>query len=329
MTKFNEATASDEALERESLAWVNHLLSGAVTDEDTRALGAWRAQSPVHERTFADTVRFQRAVRDAVRAERDESAAAVASRPRSSPRAVDLRRRALIAGPIAASIAGYLVVKPPAHLWPSLGSLMSDYRTGTGERRRVAPAPGVALELNTQTDVNLASATNAPGIDLVSGEAEATVARAPSSPFAITARAGRILISQGRVNVRNDRGSVCVTCVEGRADIHHRNGKAQLLAGRQLVYTDAALGGSTDANLAAVTGWRRGLLLFRDEPLQHVIDELNRYRPGRIVLMDPALASRPVYGVFQLDQIGGAVAQVQKLTGAKATELPGGLLVLS
>ena len=329
MSQFNEATASDEALERESLAWVNHLLSGAVTEEDARALKAWRAQSPVHERAFTEAVRFQRAVRDAVRMERREPAAVVALRSRAGRRSVDVRRRAVIGGSIAASVAGYLLVRPPGDLWPSLASLMSDYRTGTGERRSLSPAPGVTLELNTQTDVNLRSGGREPGVELVSGEAEAAVARAPSSPFAITARAGRSLIARGRINVRNDGDSVCVTCIEGQAVIHHGGAEATLIAGRQVVYTDQLLGAPTEANLAAVTGWRRGLLLFRDEPLQHVIDELNRYRPGRIVLMDPALARRPVYGVFQLDHIDGAVAQVQKLTGAKATALPGGLLVLS
>ncbi len=327
MTQFNEATASDEALERESLAWVNHLLSGAVTEEDAQALSAWRAQSPVHETAFADAVRFQRAVRDAVRTDRRESAEVVPLRPRPAGKTVDMRRRALIGGSVAASVAGYLLVRPPGRLWPSLSSLMSDYRTGTGERRSLSPAAGVALELNTQTNVNLRG--REPGVELVSGEAEATVSRPTASPFTIAARGGLVLVSQGQVNLRNDDGSVCVTCIEGRALVHHRLGQTPLIAGRQLIYTDQAMGQPTEANLAAVTGWRRGLLLFRDEPLQHVIDELNRYRRGRIVLMDPALARRPVYGVFQLDQIDGAVAQVQKLTGAKATELPGGILVLS
>lgn len=329
MTQFNEATASDEALERESLAWVNHLLSGAVTEEDARALTAWRAQSPLHERAFAKAVRFQRSVRDAVLMERRASANLAASRPRSVAKAVDVRRRALIGGSIAASVAGYLLIRPPGRLWPSLSSLMSDYRTGTGERRSLSPVAGVALELNTQTDIDLHSSAQEPGVKLVSGEAEATVARPSSSPFSIAAQAGRVLISEGAVNVRNDGDSVCVTCIEGRADVRHPQGRAWLTVGRQLVYTDHALGPSTEANLAAATGWRRGVLLFRDEPLQHVIDELNRYRPGRIVLMDPALAHRPVYGVFQLDQIDAAVAQVQKLTGARAMELPGGILVLS
>jgi transmembrane sensor len=47
------------------------------------------------------------------------------------------------------------------------------------------------------------------------------------------------------------------------------------------------------------------------------------------VLVDAALAQRPVYGVIQIREIGQAVDQVQQLTGARATRLPGGIVVLT
>ena len=42
-----------------------------------------------------------------------------------------------------------------------------------------------------------------------------------------------------------------------------------------------------------------------------------------------ALARRPVYGVFQTRRIGHAVEQIQSLTGARASHLPGGVVVLT
>lgn len=63
-------------------------------------------------------------------------------------------------------------------------------------------------------------------------------------------------------------------------------------------------------------------------PLQKVVDEINRYRPGRIIITNSELGRRIVTGSFRQDQLGGFVAQVQQLFGAKAVSLPGGLMLL-
>ena len=44
-------------------------------------------------------------------------------------------------------------------------------------------------------------------------------------------------------------------------------------------------------------GWREGVLVFRDMPLSEAVAEINRYRPGRIMVLDDALAARRVSGV--------------------------------
>ena len=41
-------------------------------------------------------------------------------------------------------------------------------------------------------------------------------------------------------------------------------------------------------DLSAATSWRRGVLVFDRQPLGHVIEQLNRYRPGQIILANPA-----------------------------------------
>ena len=64
----------------------------------------------------------------------------------------------------------------------------------------------------------------------------------------------------------------------------------------------------TPVDAATISAWRRGLLIFRNQPLSQVIAEVNRYRPGRIVLTDTALSQRPVYAVFHIDRINGVIA---------------------
>ena len=56
-----------------------------------------------------------------------------------------------------------------------------------------------------------------------------------------------------------------------------------------------------------MTAWQQGLLIFRDVPLARVIDEVNRYRPGRIIVVDPRLGRREVVADFRLDRLDAVV----------------------
>ncbi|MGC1304261.1 MAG: FecR domain-containing protein [Caulobacteraceae bacterium] len=330
MTEFDQTNASAEALEDEGLAWVNRLLSGAVTSDEAEAFKSWRAKSAAHEAAFTEAVQFRRAIRRAIVVDRTDSARPATTTPtaRGGDTSRRIARRSLLGGALAASAVGYLAARPPAGLWPSWSEFTSDYHTGAGERRAIGAASGVSMELNTRTSIARRSAISGE-VELVSGEAAITARRASGAPFSVIAEGGRTLLTDGVVNLRKDGTSICVTCIRGAAEVIHPAGRIRLEAGRQVVYTPGALEPARAADVTLATAWRRGLLIFRDAPLQQVVDELNRYRPGKIVLVDAALARRPVYGVFQIQQIGRAVEQVQGLTGARATHLPGGLVLLS
>jgi ferric-dicitrate binding protein FerR (iron transport regulator) len=47
------------------------------------------------------------------------------------------------------------------------------------------------------------------------------------------------------------------------------------------------------------------VLVFHDAPLARVIDEINRYRPGVLVLLNPSLGRRKVQARFTLAQLPG------------------------
>jgi transmembrane sensor len=81
--------------------------------------------------------------------------------------------------------------------------------------------------------------------------------------------------------------------------------------------------------LAVATAWQHGMLIFRHEPLSHVVSEVNRYRPGRIILLDQKLGARDVVANFHLDRIDEVVDHVVAAFGAHATFLPGRVVLLS
>ena len=80
---------------------------------------------------------------------------------------------------------------------------------------------------------------------------------------------------------------------------------------------------------ANVIAWRNKMLVFNDATLASVIDEINRYRPGMLVLLNAELGQRKVQARFSLDQLAGVALLIRDAYGAKCTELPGGVVLLS
>ncbi len=339
MTGPDDREPSLEAIETESLQWVTLLHSGVMTPEAAEAFKLWRAQSHLHEKAFSDAVRMRRHIRDVALADRAAQASNGAksfprrgsefgaSRGSDSRPVRNIDRRSFF-GATAAAASVAIAVADPGHLWPSWQELTADYRTATGERRALVAGNGVSVELNTQTTADLDTSSSQPHLTVISGEVAINAARPPHAPFAVIAGAGKALFEQANLNIRKTGSGVCVTCVDGEATVFHPTGRIVLTKGLQASYGDQHMEAPVHVDPSVPTAWRRGLLIFRNEPLRDVIVELNRYRQGKIVLMSDALAQRPVYGVFEIARIQEAVDQIRRLTGASATNV-GSLVLLT
>lgn len=323
MRRIDQDIAARAQVRDEGLAWVELLVSGQATAADTEALRLWRARSPHHAHALGEAMRLLRA---AERLAREPAVAATASPSRAGPS----RRAMLAGGAIAAGVGGLMLARPPAELWPSLFELMADARTGIGERRSIALAEGVGVELNTRTSVAFSRGRHGDGLDLIAGEAMVESARADGRPVFVTAGGGRISAAGAAAfNVRRDAGSACVTCTAGRVTVEQAGRRVDLGPRQQVVYSDGGLGAVEAVDPAVALAWRRGFLIFRDTPLDTVVGELNRYRAGRIVLANGTLARRSVYGAFRTDRTDAIITQIQQLAGARVTRLPGGVVLLS
>ncbi|MGJ4944857.1 FecR family protein [Bradyrhizobium sp. HKCCYLS1011] len=319
---------------RQALAWVIRLHSGEATSADAAALALWRQRSPEHDAAFREAVRLWRSLGDAVRtlAEQNLPAAGGRTVARGAATNSSLSRRVLIGGvtAAAASLAGaYLVARPPLGLWPSWQELSADYRTAKGERRRITLADNVALTLNTQTSIAIRSTPDRPSVELISGEAAVQAAGEGAAPVVIGAAGGLISARQASFNVRCLEGVVSVSCVDGQVEIEWKRQRAVLAGHQQLSYSaQAGLAPASNADVEQMQAWLNGLLVVRDWPVDRLVQEINRYRPGRIVIMG-GLGRRMISGTFHLDHLDDFIAQVQSLFGASVRALPGGIVLLS
>lgn len=105
--------------------------------------------------------------------------------------------------------------------------------------------------------------------------------------------------------------------------------RATLRRGQQVTIGEAGVGKVAMVDAERAESWRRGELVFDNRPLREVVDEVNRYRPGRIILANGALADIPVSAVFRLDGIDRAVSQIREVSNASVSHLPGGVVVLT
>lgn len=221
------------------------------------------------------------------------------------------------------------MVYPPAGLWPSPGEWNADDRTATGEQRTLALAGWVSVTLNTQTRIRRqTTGDETTGIDLLAGEAAVDLP-AGNRLFQVVAGAGRSLADSGRFEVRYLNGKVCVSCIEGAVRVEHPAGFRTLRARQQTVYDAAAVSGVASIEPANVSAWRNGELVFTRARLGDVLDEINRYRPGHVVLMNAAVRNKSVSGSFFIASLDGALEQLRHTFGLNARSLPGGIVVLS
>lgn len=321
---------SDEAVRQQATAWVLRLVSGQATGADAEALRRWRDQSAVHREAFAEAKLLWETLGPAASEVASRTAAAGAMVP-AMETSRKLGRRAVLGGVLAASVAtiGYLGARPPLQLWPSFGELQADYRTATGEQRNVALADNISLVLNTRTSIGVASSAEAKLVELISGEASFNARAGAQTRLDVVAADGRAMASMARFDMRRDGAAVRVTCLDGSVAVGARGRSLTLSAGHQAIYDSGGLQGVTPVDVAAVTAWQQGQLVFRHEPLARVVAEVNRYRPGRIVLLNDRLGERDVVATFRLDRIDEAVGHLARAFNAQIRYLPGGVVVLS
>lgn len=315
----------------EALDWVIRLKTGAPLRSDLEALQRWRAQSPTHEEAFRKAARLFRQAGTAARELADESDVEPAAAPGSrglQTSAPVLARRLVLGGSIAAA-AAYMIVRPPLGLWPSVSELRADYRTAKGGHRKLMLTPDIALELSTQTSIALRPAPDEVRIELISGEASIIASPAAQQPVVVLAGDGRVSASRAEFNARCLDGMVAVTCLKGSVAVAQQEQVVELRRSEQVSYSSAGLQAAVVVDADQVSAWRTGLLIFRDRPLASVVDEVNRYRPGRIIITNDDLRHRLVNGTFQLDRLDNFVAQVEQLFGARAVSLSAGVVLLS
>ena len=104
---------------------------------------------------------------------------------------------------------------------------------------------------------------------------------------------------------------------------------AELSPGQQIHVTATGVGTATSVDLDDAMAWHEGRFVFYRARLDDVVSQIERYRPGRIVIATQALAGERVTGSFRLDDTVGALASLQATVGFRTVSLGNRLTVIS
>ncbi|MNH36538.1 fec operon regulator FecR [compost metagenome] len=95
----------------------------------------------------------------------------------------------------------------------------------------------------------------------------------------------------------------------------------QLSGGQQVAYRDGTASAVEAVDSESRLAWRQGWLNYYQVPLSTVIDDLARYYPGRIILLDSELGKRKVSASFPASQPLAALDSLGAVLGFKRNTL--------
>lgn len=303
-----DTTPSVTEVQRTAQAWVIRLTSGSALASDQAAARAWCEQAPEHQRAF-------------VEARRVWCLSAHLAEPRVATRPAS--RRIWAMGIAASMMLGVGLA------WVQAMALNADYYTGTSERRQVVLADGSHITLNANSAVDVDFTADGRRITLRKGEALFDVKPDPLRPFSVQAGALNATALGTLYAVRREGEYVDVTVRRGRVAVTEGLEKVTLGAGQTVGARADGLGPKQNVDVDKMLAWEQGRLVFELTPLSQVLEQVERYRPGIIMVRDPRLGALKVSGTFQLDHLDEGLATLEKVFPLTIDRYTDYLLVVS
>lgn len=325
----------EQAIREQAAEWAVLRSAGALSPAQAQALARWCASDPRHPEAlaFAEATWAQLG-RLGTMAPLPATAPALA--PTTAPLGGRRRRSRLrwLASTAAALLVAVLAFDQAPDV---LLRLQSDYVTAKGEIRRVTLPDGSLVDLDSRSGIALAFTDSERRVRLLGGDAVFTAAplsaREPR-PFVVdyAGASSQALGTQFVVGAADDGGWIGMLehSVQVRLQAPPRSGAREHLVkqGQSLRY-DAQHGVRLwpERDPRRASAWQRGVLVFENEPLSDVARQINRYRNGRLVITDKALAQRTVSGMFRIDNLDQAVSMLTDELKASRLDLPGLTLI--
>ena len=224
----------------------------------------------------------------------------------------------------AAAAAVFLVL--PATQTPA--PTPTTYVTAKGERRTVVLPDGSRIDLNGGSRIQVTYGPHTRAVTLDDAEAAFDVAHDVQRPFLISAGDHTVRVVGTQFDAERHNGRISVVVRRGVVEVSSAGDSTQrLTVGRRFRGREGVPGGMIDAvGAEEAAGWRSGRLIYRDQPLSEVVDDLNRYFPEPINVAGAAVANLKFSGVLVMDKEDAVVRRIEALLPVSAERSEGAIV---
>jgi transmembrane sensor len=314
--------------------WVETMRDPSPMDQ--AAFVAWLKESPRNVRDFLLMLSLDRALDDLDAEHRHNIDALVAGVDRRvtpisrrtipaeimSPRHWRRKWVAVAASALLALAGGWLIWGPSASDWRT-------FTTATGEQRAFELEDGSVINLNTHSRVVIRFEHDARDVRLLEGEALFNVHHDSARPFRVYTQDAVVQAVGTQFNVYKRAQDTVVSVIAGRVSVAAEpegarpdfsvlsplRPTAPSIATTLRTASVHTVGPSEEAQISSAgsvsvrslpdvteaVAWRDRRLIFRQQTLDHIVQEFNRYSRRQIQLKGADVENRVYTGVFDVD----------------------------
>lgn len=287
---------AERLIQEQAVDWLMQLQASPKDTAIVEACALWRASDARHELAFAKASRVFSDTRFLLLQDTDFARTA-ARKPRYPVRAA--LSSMLLFGALA---GGFIAYDGPMRL-------RADAMSASNEMPIIKLEDGSTVQLNAGSAIAFDITDSERQVQLLRGEAYFIVAPDPQRPFTVRAANGEVTALGTEFDVKLKDGGADVVVTEHAVQVQTSATSSalnpldalQLEQGHSVFYDNKNGIGQVamiDPELAA--SWRRGHLVFENQPLEHVVEDIARHLPGRVMIASSDLAERRITGTFDL-----------------------------
>lgn len=315
----NNSDAELNEIDEQATVWFVRLQSGKVSQSEKELFMLWLNQADAHREAFNEIGKLWGDA-DLLRALGD-TAQKHHIKPRGKNKTTYFMPLAMAA---CLAVAFYFGNELKIFV-------QGDYSTSVGERKTIYFDDGSTAMLNTDSAIAVNMSGEQRRVELLKGEAYFEVKSDPARPFVVQAdhSTTRVLGTRFFVHRKNDGDEVKV--VSGRVEVSSQNESKpkSILYDREAVSAnESGLGEVLLMDSEFNTSWVKGFLAFDNVPLEHVIDQIGRYRTGMVVYRDSALRGLRINGRINLQASDDMLDVLSKNLSIKMTYLTDWLVIV-
>jgi transmembrane sensor len=310
-------TDLEKLLARRASRWIEDMRD--ATPQERSAFVAWLKESPGNVRNFLLLSMIDQSLEsvdpershdvDALLAMLDPTIIELPGLPmRPAP---ETPRRAW--WPVAAAAAAACAIGGLGFGWFLIEhreSAWQVFETATGEQRAFELEDGSLLHLNTHSRAAVHFSAHERAVRLLEGEALFRVQHDAGRPFRVSTADAVIQAVGTQFNVYERPQGTTVAVIEGRVDIEPTVPAPSAAPGRIVRASEEAESTHQGAvrvraapDVADAVAWQKRRLVFRQQTLDFIAAQFNRYSRKQIRVEGPAAGKRVYTGVFDADDV--------------------------